>query len=154
MAARADARLKECAMKNVISLTGHVLVSDILAAFEPMVSEETLLTLDKELKHRSDERLMFDDVEVQAEEAIDTLDDAGKLPEPESLTYTLDRTTVIGLAEAIRCGEREQAELLLDLLFADTAEFDTIREWIDRGRYSRKARAAKATDKPAQLRAA
>jgi hypothetical protein len=98
-----DARLKEATMKNSISLNGHILVSDILTAFEPMVSEGVLAVLDKELQSRNDERLMFDDTEVLVEEAVDALDDADALPEPEDID--LDQTDVKGLAEAIRCGD-------------------------------------------------
>lgn len=125
---------------NAVYLTGHVLVADILVALEPMLSVELLGELDKELAGKTDERLEFDDCEVLADEAVDALDDADKLPEPEGLDYLLEERDVIGLAEAIRCGEREAAELLLDRLFANASEFSTIREWIDRGRFSMKAR--------------
>lgn len=138
-----------------ITLSGVVFVSDALTALEPLVDNPDLfMGLDEAVSKRSGERLQFDDIEVLAEEAIDALERAGKLPEPESLTYTLDERTVINLAEAIRCGERERAEQMLDLLFADTAEFPTIREWVDRGRYSMKARKAKASAPagPAKLR--
>jgi hypothetical protein len=140
-------------MKNSISLNGHILVSDILTAFEPMVSEGVLAVLDKELQSRNDERLMFDDTEVLVEEAVDALDDADALPEPEDID--LDQTDVKGLAEAIRCGDTERAELLLDTLFAKLPDGPAIREWSDRGRYSKKAREARqAQNAPVQRRKA
>jgi hypothetical protein len=126
-----------------ISLTGRVLVCDIVAALEPKLSEGVLSGLDKELAGQSDDRIEFDDVEVGSYDAVNALEEADELPEPESLTYTLDQGDVQGLAEAIRCGETERAELLFDRLFSATAEFSTIREWIDRGRFSKKAREAK-----------
>jgi hypothetical protein len=133
-------------MKDVITLTGHVLVSDILDALEPKVEGDALLLLDRALDSHRDDRLVFDDVEVLVGEAVDALEDADKLPEPESLDYLLDQGDVQGLAEAIRCGERERAELLLDRVFAQSGASDTIREWIELGRYSMKARKAKAAE--------
>lgn len=128
-------------MKNAICLTGNVLVSDILTAFEPMIDGDLLLKLDTELEGRADDRLMFDDTEVLAHQAIDALDEADLLPEPES--PVLDQTDVQNLAEVIRCGETERAELLLDRLFSGLPDGDAIREWIDRGRFSKKARQAR-----------
>lgn len=128
-------------MEN-LSLTGSVLVSDILLALEPMLSEEVLTPLDAALSGRSDDRVEFDDVQVRPGNAIDALEEADQLPEPEGPDF--DETDIINLAEAIRCGERERAELLLDRIFADLPDAINIREWIDRGRYSSKARAAKA----------
>lgn len=127
-------------MKNAICLTGHVLVSDILTALEPMVDEGLLSKLDVDLASRRDDRIDFDDTEVLVEAAIDALDEADKLPVPESLLYQVDETDIIGLAEAIRCGERERAETLLDIIFSTIGEASTVRELIDRGRYSKKAR--------------
>jgi hypothetical protein len=138
-------------MKNGLFLTGHVLVADILLAFEPMVDAELLERLDTALEKRTDERISFDDCEVLAEDAIDALDDADKLPVPEDLTDVLDEMDMRGLAEAIRCRETEQAELLLDRLFGHEP---AIREWIDRGRYSKKARETKAAQRPAMRAAA
>jgi hypothetical protein len=50
-------------MKNGLFLTGHVLVADILLAFEPMVDAELLERLDTALEKRTDERISFDDCE-------------------------------------------------------------------------------------------
>jgi len=135
-------------MKNAVYLTGHVLVSDIVMAFEPMLSEELLLGLDKELEKRRDDRITFDDCEVLAEEAIDALDEADKLHEPEDLTYLMDQGDVQGLAEAIRCGERERAEMLLDAIVGVLPGASELREWVERGRYSSKARAARVVRVP------
>jgi hypothetical protein len=132
-------------MNNGLFLTGNVLVADILLAFEPMVDAELLERLDAALVKRTDERISFDDCEVSVEDAIDALDDADELPVPEYLTDALDEMDMRGLAEAIRCGETEQAELLLDRLFGHDA---AIREWIDRGRYSKKAREARKVPAP------
>jgi hypothetical protein len=83
------------------------------------------------------ERVSFDDCEVLSDDAAEALDDAGEMPESEELRYQFDETDVIGLAEAIRSGDTAAAELLLDKLLG---EDPTVGEWIQRGRYSRRAR--------------
>jgi hypothetical protein len=128
-------------MKNAINVTGHVMVSDILTAFEPMLEADLLASLDKALEGRTDEKLKFDDTDVLIEDAIDGLEYADALPDPEAI---FDETDIINLAEAIRCGETERAELLLERVFRDMPNATAIREWIDRGRFSKKAREAKA----------
>lgn len=125
-----------------ITLTGNVLVEDIVTALEPTLSEDALTKLNDELAGQMSQRISFDDCEVLAYEAVDALDDAGKLPEREGLTDTLNERDVVELAEAIRCGDRATAEHALDALFANDGEARTIRDWIDRGRYSKKARDA------------
>lgn len=130
-------------MAKSLFLAGSVLVSDILLAFEPIIEEDLLLRLDAAVARRRDDRLSFDDVEVGGEHAVDALDDAGLLPESEA---QFDQTDIIDLAEAIRCGETERAELLLERVFAGLPDATTIREWIDRGRFSKKAREAKAAN--------
>lgn len=126
---------------KTVTIAGKVLISDVLDALFAGPHEDEI---PDRLERRRDERIECDDIEVVANVAVDALDDADELPEPEELTYTLDERTVLGLAEAIRCGDIAQAESHLDRLFADTAEYAEIREWIDRGRYSMKARKAKA----------
>jgi hypothetical protein len=136
-------------MKSAIYLTGHVLASDIVTALEPMIDDVELFErLDTALTGRSGERVAFDDTEVLVEMALDALDDADKLPEPESLLHQANETDITNLAEAIRCGDTEQAELLLDRVFSTLGEELTIREWIDRGRYSKKARLARKVPAP------
>lgn len=124
---------------KTLSISGRVLVSDILLAFEPMVEADLLLKLDEHLKGKTDDRIDFDDVEVSVEAAVDAVDEAGALPPPEGLSDTLDESDVRILAEAIRTGDVKAAEMAMDHMFGHDPE---LREWIDQGRYSRKARHA------------
>lgn len=129
--------------KSALYLTGHVLVSDFLDSLEPKLDADAMERVDNALKNIRDERLVCCETEVTVDDALDALDEEGMLPEAD-FGGLFDQSDIIGLAEAIRIGDREQAELLLDRLFADTPDAVEIREWIDRGRYSKRARDAKA----------
>lgn len=52
------------------------------------------------------------------------------------------QSDVQSLAEAIRCGERERAEMFLDAIIGVLPGAVELREWVDRGRYSKRAREA------------
>jgi hypothetical protein len=132
-------------MKNAICVSGNISVDDILNTLE-------LDEVPERWDRRRDERLIFDDCEVLAEDAYQGLDEADKLPAPEGMSDIVDERVVIDLAEAIRCGDRAEAELLLDRLFAGGDDALTIREWIDRGRFSKRAR--EAVRNPALAKAA
>lgn len=56
-----------------------------------------------------------------------------------NLAFMLDQTTVYDLSAAIRRGDRTEAELLLDRLAGDDVE---VTEWVQQGRFSRKAQTA------------
>ncbi len=118
--------------ESVIHVAGSVLVTDILAAIEDAKSDGRDLTME------SHERISFDDVEVLEGDAAEELDEdlfTGDLADQ------LDEGDVRGLAEAVRIGDRHGAEVLLDRLFGHNPR---LKEWLDRGRYSGKARALKA----------
>ena len=123
--------------KKTIHVAGSLLVSDLLGALD-------LETVPEGCRLGVDDRVDFDDLELDTEAVIEALRDDDQMPIGEDLALLLDKRDVADLAEAIRCGERERAELLLDRIFADTSDAPTIREWIDRGRFSKKAREAKA----------
>lgn len=120
-------------MSRTIEIAGSILVEDILGA----------LSLDEDFdaavlkKFPADRRIRFDDVEIGIEAAVNALDDADALPEPEDFGDQLDQTDVQDLAAAIRRGDRAEAELLLDRVFAHDT---TVTEWVQLGRYSGKAR--------------
>lgn len=59
--------------------------------------------------------------------------------EPTELRDLLDEHAVKELSSAIRRGDREEAEHLLDRLVDDDA---AVTEWVQQGRYTRRARAA------------
>lgn len=122
-------------MKALITVTGTVLVEDIIGALFPESVEVPAY-----LAGRESERLEFDDVEVGVERALDALDEGDHL-ETLELTDRLSQDEVVKLAEAVRCGDVTEAERSLDALLGNEP---TLREWIDRGRYSKKARDAKA----------
>lgn len=120
-----------------LHLAGSVLVSDILDALE--LSEEfddAVL-----VRFSASDRLHFDEVEVDSDDAFYGVERAGLIPEPEpELPVGLgDETTVLDLAAAIHRGDRVEAETLLDKLFSGDAN---LTEWVQRGRYSKKGRAA------------
>lgn len=124
--------------ETTITLNGSILVCDVLIGLESKLSDDLFDRLDAELANKSDQRIDFDDIEVLAIDAIDACDDAGQLPEPESLSYELDQGDVQDLAAAIRRGDKTEAEILLDRVFASD---ETVSEWVQRGRYGAKARA-------------
>lgn len=86
---------------------------------------------------------MTDTVEITGEadddDMADNVIDLGKAAAPGSdeLNEILDRETIVELATAIRRGDRREAELMLDRL---VAEDDTVTEWVQQARFSRKAR--------------
>lgn len=125
--------------QQTITVTGCVLVSDVLLALESKLPDDLFDKLDAELDKRASERLSFDDTEVTASDALDGLDSQGLLPEPESMWDDLDQGDVQDLAAAIRRGDTPEAEALLDRIFANDT---TVTEWVQRGRYSQKARPA------------
>lgn len=74
------------------------------------------------------------DALVDDDEAEEKLD----LQPPETnLSDLLNQTEVCDLAAAIRRGDTREAEMLLDRLTADDTD---VAEWVQRGRFSRKAR--------------
>lgn len=79
--------------------------------------------------------------EVSAEIDDDEIKDAAPKPEPFELHEQLDQATVMDLSAAIRRGDRAEAEMMLDRLLGDD---DTVTEWVQQARYSRKARVAQA----------
>lgn len=125
--------------ETTITLNGSILVCDVLIGLESKLSDDLFDRLDAELANKSGQRIDFDDIQVLAIDAIDACDDAGQLPEPESLADELDEMDVRNLATAVRCGDRAEAEALLDRVFASDA---TVEGWIQLGRYSSKARPA------------
>lgn len=125
-------------MNNMISVIGSILIEDVVTALEPKLSDGAFEKLAAELRGEASSRLKLDDVEVKPEEALAALENVGKLPEPESLSYELDQGDVQDLAAAIRRGDRPEAELLLDRIFGHDT---TVSEWVQRGRYGSKARA-------------
>lgn len=106
-----------------------------LAAIQARPHEDALTALGIEGLHPDRED---DWIEVEAE--IDEDDDEIRdklLPKLMSLSETFDRTDVFDLSAAIRRGDTKEAELLLDRL---VAEDQNVTEWVQQGRYSRKAR--------------
>jgi hypothetical protein len=121
-----------------MKVLGRVLVADILAALDidALPSDSSLSTTDV---------VDLDDVEVDDDLARDELPEA----EPEELHSRFSESDVIRLAEAVRIGDRGEAEILLDRIFGEDA---TVTEWIQRGRYSKRARTYRGA--PALLKAA
>lgn len=78
-----------------------------------------------------------DTIEISAEVDDDDIKDKAPEPDPIELHDELDQTTVMDLAAAIRRGDTAEAELMLDRLVGDDT---VVRDWIQMGRFSRKAR--------------
>jgi hypothetical protein len=117
------------AEEAVITVSGAVLVDDILGALN-LEDVPSGCSLDR------DSRISFDDVEVKENDALAEL---GGDDEPEDLSYEFEQADVQGLAQAIRTGSRNDAEYHLDRMFGSNP---TLNEWVQRGRYSKLARAA------------
>jgi hypothetical protein len=78
-------------------------------------------------------------VEVDDDEMTENVIDMGKASAPDAseLNVILEREFVTNLAAAIRRGDQQEAELMLDRL----VDSDTIvTEWVQQARYSRAAR--------------
>lgn len=126
MGGDADARLKEAGM----NVAGEVLVADIMA-------ELGIEKLPSECRHTEESRILFDDVLVDDDDARDGL--SGPFVDEPEWEDRIDKDALADLATAIRCGERVEAELLLDRLFDDSS---TLTHQIQLGRYRQKARLA------------
>lgn len=119
-------------------ISGSIIVSDLLDAVG-------IACLPDSSDLSMSERLDFDDIDVDASvvrEALEDEDDSSS----ELLRHRLNESEVLGLAAAIRRGDRAEAELLLDRLVATDG---TVAEWVQRGRYS-----GKAKTKPSEMRQA
>jgi hypothetical protein len=86
---------------------------------------------------------MTDEIEIEGEADEDDIADlaieSGKAADKDAgeLSSILDRETVESLTAAIRRGDTQEAELMLDRLLA---EDDTVTHWVQVARYSPKAR--------------
>jgi hypothetical protein len=117
-----------------MKILARVLVSDLLGAL--------CLPTDKlpegcELK--LDEFVDVDDAEVDDDDAYEALQIDEQIE--SEFESQFDQTDVMELSAAVRMGNRQEAELLLDKIFGHNP---TIREWVERGRYSGPARRLKA----------
>jgi hypothetical protein len=107
-----------------MKIDADVRVSDIMEALDMQTPPEGYSGADT-----VEINVLVDDDE--AEEKLD-------LQPPETgLSDLLNQTDVYNLAAAIRRGDATEAELLLDRLAAEDAD---VSEWVQQGRYSRKAR--------------
>ncbi|MGJ0508953.1 MAG: hypothetical protein ACR652_17870 [Methylocystis sp.] len=77
------------------------------------------------------------EVDVDDDEAYAALPSSYTEIDPVPLSDELDQGDVQNLAAAIRRGDRAEAELLLDRIFANDG---TVTEWVERGRYGQRAR--------------
>jgi hypothetical protein len=89
-----------------------------------------------------------DDVEITISADRSALEDEIREDDDE-LDY-LDKGEIIDLAAAVRRGDTAEAERLLDGLFGNFAGSEKVTEWIQQGRFSRRARPSTA---PERLRA-
>jgi hypothetical protein len=122
----------------LIYVKGGVRVEDIIGAFKlPEDLNAKLTQILHNEGHADGDRIDFDDVEVEEDVAYGELniDDEDR----DIFRDNFDESDVIDLAQAIRMGNRGEAELLLDRMFRQDP---LITEWIQRGRYSGLARRA------------
>lgn len=112
-----------------MKVMGTVLVENIVTALD-------IEALPEGCRFAETDTIDLDDVEVDDDLAAEELPES-YFPDGE-LHDLLDETTVFDLSAAIRRGDQAEAEYLLDRLVRDD---DRVKEWVERGRYSRAARA-------------
>lgn len=110
-------------------IEADVSVSDIMTALEMAEAPEGYSA-----SETVEIEVMIDDDEI---EDYFTKDDQYIAADSATLGALLRQGEVMDLSAAIRRGDTKEAELLLDRMFADDTD---VTEWVQRGRYSHKAR--------------